>query len=412
MILKIVFGRMKVFGSSIQWMAALILSLCTVFIQAEDKAQQWRVYIGGYNTPDNFGINYFDYDSNIASLTPKGLAIATDNPSYLISNRDGTRIYCVNETASFEGSGTVSTFEIITEDGTLNEISKYSTEGTYPCHLSLNKKEDRLITANYGSGSIIMFPVSKRDGDLGPRIAFFQFSGSGPDVNRQASSHAHCVAFNPQQTHLYCCDLGADRVMTYSFSRKGIPLTAAMEPYIEATAGAGPRHMVFHPRNPFLYVLNELNNTITLYEAEYDTFFFFLIKKKSNHKDGKLTQIDTWSLLPNDFIGANTAAAIKIHPNGKFLYASNRGHDSIAVFAINDKTGKLNPVDFFPTGGRFPRDFAIHPDGKSLVIANEGSNNLTTFFIDPETGVLTPSGQDPVKSERPSCVLFVPVKKK
>ena len=120
MILKIVFGRMKVFGSSIQWMAALILSLCTVFTQAEDKAQQWRVYIGGYNTPDNFGINYFDYDSNIASLTPKGLAIATDNPSYLISNRDGTRIYCVNETASFEGSGTVSTFEIITEDGTLN----------------------------------------------------------------------------------------------------------------------------------------------------------------------------------------------------------------------------------------------------------------------------------------------------
>lgn len=390
-------------------LGALVLGAATA--QSVQAKEVWRVYVGGYNTDDSFGINYGAYDPATATLSLEGLAVATDNPSYLVSNQEGTFIYCVNETASFEGSGTVSAFSVDTATGKLREISKLPTRGTYPCHLTLDGKEKRLYVANYGSGSMITFPVDQKTGELSAATAFFQYSGTGVDKSRQEGPHAHSVTFDPKSRSLYCCDLGTDQIAVYVANRTGIPLTAASTPFVKAKAGSGPRQMAFHPDKPYAYVLNELDNTVSFYLADFDTLLWKKIKKGTFHSDGALQLVESWSVLPPEFEGKNTASALRVHPNGKFLYASNRGHDSIALFSINQKTGKLNPLGHIPSGGKTPRDMAIHPDGKSLIVANQDSNTLTTFLLNPATGELTASGVDAVATSKPSCVAFVPVYK-
>ncbi|NCC59788.1 MAG: lactonase family protein [Verrucomicrobiae bacterium] len=399
----------KKLSSAFMWIAAL--SMCVLPAAQSQGAETWRVYIGGYHSDDNFGINYGTYNPANGALKMEGLAVTTDNPSYLALHPKGGFIYCVNETASFDGSGTVSAFSIDSETGKLEEISKLSTQGTYPCHLAVDQKGTRLAVANYGSGSLTVFPINKRNGELSSSTAFFQYSGSSVNKDRQEGPHAHQVAFDPKSRYLYCCDLGTDRIAIYVYNRTGIPLTASSTPFMAAEPGAGPRHMVFHPKEPFCYVLNELNNTVGLYTAAFDSFLWKNIKKNTYHADGKLEKVDSWSLLPPEFDGPSLAAAIRIHPNGKFLYASNRGHDSIAIFSINQETGKLNPLGHVPTGGKNPRDFAIHPDGKTLLVAHQDSNDLISFLVNPQTGELSRSAQEPVKVSKPTCVIFVPVKK-
>lgn len=403
---------MRMFWTKMRWSLALMLGLCVLCMQVSAKESKlWRVYVGGYTTADSFGINCYLYDSDIGLLSPQGLAVPTENPSYLVANEEGTFLYCVNETASFEGSGTVSAFSIEQEFGKLTEIAKQSTEGTYPCHLALGKKGKRLVVANYGSGSIVVFPIDRKTGEVGARTGFFQYTGSSVNKTRQAGPHAHCVAFDPDYRYLYCCDLGSDKVYAYESSRVGIPLTASSSPFVNAEPGSGPRQIAFHPTHPsYMYVVNELSNSVTLYEAAFDNKMLKLVTKRENRPDGKLELVGSWSTLPAGFEGSNRAAAIKIHPNGKFLYVSNRGDDSIAIFSINTETGKLNPIGFVPTGGKTPRDIAIHPDGKSLVVANQDSDTLTTFIVNPATGELTPSGQEPVANVKPSCVVFVSYK--
>lgn len=399
----------KKLSNAFMWIAAL--SMCVLPASQSQGAEAWRVYIGGYHSDENFGINYGTYDPANGALKMEGLAVTTDNPSYLALHPKEGFIYCVNETASFDGSGTVSAFSIDSETGKLEEISKLSTQGTYPCHLAVDQKGTRLAVANYGSGSLTVFPINKRNGELSSATAFFQYSGSSVNKDRQEGPHAHQVAFDPKCRYLYCCDLGTDRIATYVYNRTGIPLTASSTPFMVAEPGAGPRHMVFHPKKPFCYVLNELNNTVELYTASFDSFLWKTIKKNTYHADGKLEKVDSWSLLPPEFEGTSLAAAIRIHPNGKFLYASNRGHDSIAIFSINQETGKLNPLGHVPTGGKNPRDFAIHPDGKTLLVAHQDSNDLISFLVNPQTGELSRSAQEPVKVSKPTCVIFVPVKK-
>ena len=386
----------------------LFLALCLCAVAA--TAADYRVYIGGYTSGENFGINYYDYDSIATTLHSKGLAVVTDNPTYLVANAKGTALYCVNETASFEGSGTVSAFSVDTLTGKLREISKQPTEGTYPCHLTLGKKDKRLVVANYGSGSAIVFPVDKKTYEIGAQTAFFQYEGTGPNAKRQEGPHAHSAVYCPDFTHLYCCDLGTDTIHAYEVKRTGIPITPAITPKIASTPGAGPRHIVFHPqKTSFAYVLNELDNTISLYHYHGDCKLFRLIKKKKDLQDGRLEAIASWSTLPKEFEGDNLASAVRIHPNGKFLYASNRGHDSIATFAIDTKTGELDLIKFTPTEGKTPRDFAISPDGHSMIVANQDSNTLVTFRVDPKTGELISTGTPIATSEKPTCVLIVPL---
>lgn len=391
------------------WIA--LLSMAVLPALQSQAANGWRVYIGGYNSDESFGINYGTYDTHTGALELNGLAVATDNPSYLALHPKGGFIYCVNETASFEGNGTVSAFSIDSKTGRLQEISKLSTQGTYPCHLALDHKGRRLAVANYGSGSLTIFPINKRSGELSSATAFFPYSGSSLNKARQEGPHAHQAAFEPKSRYLYCCDLGTDRIAIYKYNNTGIPATASSTPFVEVEPGSGPRHMAFHPKKPFCYVLSELSSAVTLYEVSYDSFLWKNIKKNNYHADGKLEEIDSWSLLPPEFEGSSIAAAIRIHPNGKFLYASNRGHDSIAIFSINQQSGKLNPMGHILTGGKNPRDFAIHPDGETLLVAHQDSNNLVSFLLNPRTGELTRSAQEPVKVSKPTCILFVPVKK-
>ena len=371
----------------------------------------WRLYVGGYNTSENFGINYYSFDEHSNDLQPLGLAVATDNPSYLVSDKKGNYLYAVNETAAFDGCGTVSAFSVDKVTGKLTEMSKESTHGTYPCHLTLNRNSTRLVAANYGSGSIIVFPINKKTGKLESFTAFFQYEGSGINKARQDGPHAHSVNFDPTYRYLYCCDLGCDKISIYKSNRTGIPLTPSSTPFVKsAEPGAGPRSMAFHPHKNFVYVVNELNNTISLYTASFDTFLWRVIKKSTYHKDGKLEFVASWDTLLTEFDGENTASCVCIHPNGKYLYVSNRGHDSISIFSIDNKTGKLNPKGFVHTGGKTPRDFSIHPNGKSLIVANQDSNNLVVFTIDPRSGEIKQNSQTPVTISQPTCVTFVPVK--
>ena len=397
---------MKKISSKILVITILFLSMLNV--KAETT---WRLYVGGYNTTENFGINYYSFDEHSNELQPLGLAVATDNPSYLVTDKKGNYLYSVNETAAFDGCGTISAFSIDKTTGKLTEISKESTHGTYPCHLTLNKNSTRLVAANYGSGSIIVFPINKKTGKLESFTAFFQYEGSSINKGRQEGPHAHSVNYDPLYRYLYCCDLGCDKISIYKSNRTGIPLTSSSTPFVKsAEAGAGPRSMAFHPHKNFVYVVNELNNTISLYTASFDTFLWRVIKKDTYHKDGKLEFVASWDTLPTEFDGKNTASCVRIHPNGKYLYVSNRGHDSIAMFSIDCKTGKLNPKGFVPTGGKTPRDFSIHPNGKTLVIANQDSNNLTVFTIDSRSGEIKQNSQASVTIPQPTCVTFVPTK--
>jgi len=370
---------------------------------------EWRIYVGGYNTEKNFGINSFSYNASQNLLVPEGLAIATDNPSYLVAASSGKYVYCVNETVAFEGCGTISAFAADPQTGKLTEIAKQSSYGTYPCHLTLNKRDRYLYVANYGNGSITAYPISKKTGEIGSYTFTFQNEGSGVNENRQKGPHAHCVTFEPKFRHLYSCDLGTDQINIFEAHKKGIPLTRSRMGSAPASQqGSGPRHIAFHPSCDFAYVVNELDNTVALYKTSFDTAFWRNVKKKKYHKDGQIDFVNSWSTLPEGFDGQNLPAAIRIHPNGKFLYVSNRGADTIASFAINKKTGELTHISDTPCGGKSPRDFAIHPSGSALIVANQDSNNLTTFWIDCKTGTLKESGMPAVQIDKPTCVIFVP----
>ncbi len=384
---------------------ALLLVLAqTVLLLASPKAQEkppapkrYLAFVGTYtDKTKSKGIYAYRFDPAAGKLSALGVAAESANPSFLAMHPSGKYLYAVNELAEFSGekSGAVSAFSINRKTGKLTLLNQVASRGAGPCHISLDKTGSYVLVANYDSGSVAVFPV-KPDGQLGKYTGFAQHSGAGVNKERQEGPHAHWIETSPDNRFLLAADLGIDRILISKFHLADGAFTLN-KPNVgpKLKAGAGPRHAAFSPSGKLFYVTSELNSTVTVYS--YDA------------KGGGLRELQAVSTLPKDFSGENDTAEITVHPNGKFLYVSNRGRDSIAVFSIDPRKGTLTPVADIATQGKTPRNFAIDPTGKFLLAANQNSNSIVVFKIDPATGALTLNGQS-VEVPSPVDITFVPI---
>ncbi|MBS0662922.1 MAG: lactonase family protein [Verrucomicrobia bacterium] len=344
-------------------------------------------FIGTYTRSTSRGIYAVELDPATGALTPPALAAETPNPSFLAFSPDHRFLYAVNESAAM-----AAPFATDLAHGTLRPLQPpHPSGGVAPCHLAVDPTQRALVIANYHTGIVAAIPL-RADGTLGePNV--IPHSGHSVDPVRQTSPHVHSVTFAPDGRFVIVCDLGLDRIFTYRLDAAKAVLTPAEPAWVATAPGSGPRHFAFGRDGRHAYALTEMGSTITAYDYQPDT--------------GALTPRQTLSTLPADFRGASTGAEIRVHPNGRFVYTSNRGHDSIAVFAIAPGTGALTPVEITPCGGRNPRNFALSPDGRWMICANQNSNTLTVLRVDPATGRLTPTGHA-VEVPMPVCVLFAP----
>jgi 6-phosphogluconolactonase len=350
------------------------------------------VYVGTYTGQKSKGIYAFQMDVRDGSLSPLGLVGETRNPAFLDIDEQRKFLFAINEIGDFEGkpAGSVTSFSINAATGMLTQLGQRSSIGSGPCYVLLGPDGGNVLLANYGSGSVAVLPVEP-DGHLGDSTAFVQHIGKSVNPARQQGPHAHCLTLDPANRFAFACDLGLDKILTYKFDSRHGTLVPNEPQFAAIKPGSGPRHIVFHPNGRQAYVISELKSTITRFA--YD----------SNH--GVLTEMQTISTVPDDFKGRNYPAEIAIHPSGAFLYGSNRGHDSIAIFAIDSATGALKPVGYEPTHGKYPRSFGIDPSGNYLLAANQNSDNLVVFRIDPATCRLKFTGQiNDIPS--PACIKF------
>ncbi len=362
--------------------------------QSTQVQDQFYLYVGAYTQEEDEGIYLYKFNSNEGSLNYLNTTEGVINPSYLAINTKRNLLIAVNETEDFEGkkSGAVTSFSIKPSDGSLEKISQVASGGSSPCYVSINKNASSAFVANYTGGNVSVFPILS-NGVLQSYSDLKQHIGSGPVKGNQNSPHAHAIVLSPDEHFAIVEDLGIDKVMSYAINEKEGKLDLKNE--FELAPGSGPRHLVFHPNKKLVFVISELNSTISSYT--YDA------------KSGKLTQVMSVSTLPEGFEGANSCADIHVSPDGRFLYGSNRGHDSIVIFAIDKKTGNLDFVDHRSVNGKTPRNFIIDPTGKFLLVANQNSNNIVVFKIDRETGKLKTNGEE-VKVSKPVCLKMMMIK--
>ena len=375
-----------------------ILLALLVSAQKRTPDKPYLVYVGTYtHKSDSKGIYVYTFDPGTGKLSPLGVAAESEDPSFLAVHPSRKYLYAVNETDHFgaQKSGAVSAFSIDMRTGKLTLINQAATQGAGPCHISLDKTGKNILVANYDGGSVAVFPV-REDGGLAPASAVVQHSGSSVNKERQEGPHAHWIGASPDNRFALAADLGLDEVLVYRFNIAKGTLTPNNPPFVKVNPGAGPRHVAFHPNGKFAYVLSEMEDGVTAFTY-----------KTSNGTLSPLQTVSALSTLRKDYKGPKEAAEIAVHPNGKFLYASNRaGIDTISVFSIDPMKGTLKLKDEYPTMGKTPRNFAIDPTGKFLLAANQESNNLVTFRIDLTTGALTPTG-DIAEAPAPVCITFV-----
>jgi 6-phosphogluconolactonase len=379
----------QIFRSAILLLPTLTLS---VLANAGGPGQKYLVYVGTYTDHGSKGIYSYRFDSSDGKLTSLGLAAQSAEPSFLAADSGGRFLYAVNETESFNGqpTGAVSAFAIQPDTGKLSLLNQVSSRGADPAHITLDQTGKYALVSNYTSGSVAVFAVLK-DGRLGQVTSFVQHKGSSVNPERQKGPHAHAIALSRDNRFAVVADLGLDQLLVYSFDAAN-GILGAQPQIVKASPGAGPRHLVFSTDGRFLYVMNEMQSSVVAYS--YDP------------TSGALHELQTISALPKGFSGENTAAEIEIHPSGKFLFASNRGDDGIAVFAIDSQTGLLTHVETEPTRGKTPRNFAIDPTGSWLLAANQDSDNIVVFRIDQKTGRLKSTG-DVLQVQSPVCLKFV-----
>jgi 6-phosphogluconolactonase len=361
------------------------------------KPLQYLAFIGTYTSKtDSKGIYSFHFDSGTGRLTSMAVAATTQDPSFLTVAPNERYLYAVNELGEFDGkkTGAVTSYSLDPKSGKLTQLNQVPSGGADPCYVSFDQTGKYLLVANYTGGSVSTFPVAP-DGRIEPAAAFVQHTGSGPNKERQEGPHAHFIASSSDNRFVFVVDLGLDEVAVYHFDPARGSLIPNHPPFAKLAAGAGPRHLAFHPNGKFAYVLSEVNSTVTAFA--YDA------------QNASFSALQTLSTVPHDFSAHNDTAEIVVHPSGKFLYASNRGHDSIAEFTIDPAQGTLTLAGDFPTQGKEPRNFAVDPTGKFLLAANQESNNIVVFRIDQSTGALTATGQI-AQVPAPVDIVFVPAK--
>jgi 6-phosphogluconolactonase len=351
-------------------------------------------YTDGHGQERSRGIYLLELDLESGQLSAPRLAAVSANPSFLAIHPSQRFLYAVNELGEFKGrpTGAVSAFSIDPARGSLTLLNQQSSVGSGPCHLVVDRSGKNVLVANYGSGSVACLPI-RADGQLRPESSFIQHRGSGPKPTRQAGPHAHSINLDPGGRFAAVADLGLDKIFTYRFDESRGVLMPNEPPFVRTAPSAGPRHFAFHTTGRFAYVINEMANTVTAFSYAANT--------------GSLSEIQTIATLPAGFKGTSYTAEVQVHPSGKFLYGSNRGHDSIVIFTINPATGKLSPLGFEPTQGKNPRNFAIDPTGAYLLAENGESSTIVVFFIDPKTGRLRPTGQTAIVP-KPVCIKMIP----
>ena len=347
-----------------------------------------RVYVGTYTAGESRGIYRLRLDLTTGALATDGEPTEAVNPSFLAFSPDGSRLFVVNETGDSQSAapGQVSAFAVDAATGALTFLNQQSSGGPAPCHVSVDSQGRHVLVANYWGGSVSVFPVDA-DGRLGPATAFVQHEEANAIPGKDALPHAHSIDLDAANRYAIVADLGLDRLFAYRFDATRGTLTAPAG--ISLPLGAGPRHFTFHPDARHGYVINEGNSTLTAFAYEPEA--------------GALRELQTLSTLPAGFSGRNSTAEIAVSPDGRFLYGSNRGHDSLAIFAIDAGTGKLTPIGHEPTRGQHPRHFALDPTGAYLLAANRDSDSVTVFRIARTTGKLEPIGA-PFRIPRPVCL--------
>ena len=364
-----------------------LVVLSTVF------AESLPVYFGTYTRGENSskGIYHSVLNLETGKLSDPVLAAEAGNPSFLEIHPNGKFLYAVSEAG---GAGSVSAYAIEADIGDLKLLNKQPSGGAGPCHVNLDNEGRNLLVANYGSGSASVIPI-KTDGRLEKPTGFVQHEGSSVNLKRQKGPHAHSINVSPDNRFAFVADLGIDKIMIYKLDIEKGTIVANSPPFVKVKPGAGPRHFAFHPNGKYAYVINELDCTVTAFAYE--------------SVSGVLKEIQTITTLPNGFNGSNTCAEVRVHPSGKFLYGSNRGHDSIVVYRVNLANGTLTYVEHETADIKTPRNFNIEPTGKFCLVANQGKGSVVVFRINKETGALEPTGHK-VSVAKPVCVRFLRTK--
>lgn len=330
----------------------------------------YRLYIGSYAAKDEEGITYLAMDRASGSLSKVGSASGIENASYLTIHPSQPKLYSVSETDDSE----LVVFSMDPETGALQPEQRLRTGGGLACYLHVESEQRCLLAVNYDTGNVLAYELDEA-GSVSRLGTAILHEGSGPRTDRQERAHPHCILPDPNNRYVVVPDLGTDQVVVYSLHSPQGHLV--YHDAVQVKPGAGPRHFAFHPRLPFAYVINELDSTINAFRYDAD--------------EGRLETIQTISTLPDDFQGESTCAHIQISADGAFVYGSNRGHDSIAVYRIDERRGTLALVQIIGTGGRMPRNFSLSPDGRYLVAANQDSGNVVVFTVDQATGELSPT---------------------
>jgi 6-phosphogluconolactonase len=386
---------MKKMSSRSFFLFILVFAPCFALFGTQVAAKdQYLVYVGTYTDHGSKGIYVYRFDTATGRLTSLGLAAESDNPSFLTTDPPYKFLYAVNEVDKYNGqpTGAVSSFTVDRTTGKLSLLNQVSAHDPAPAHISMDRTGKHVLIANYPLGSVGVFPVLK-DGRLGEASDFVRHKGSsvGGDKERQKGPHAHAIELSPDNRFAIAADLGLDQLIVYPFDvthgKLGPPHVTKIK------LGSGPRHVAFSPNGKFLYLLNEMGNTIAAFSYGAD--------------QGRLTELQIVSTLPQGFKGKNITAEIAVHPSGDFLYSSNRGDDSIVVCAIDQATGRLKFVERVSTQGKTPRNFALDPSGSWLLATNQDSNSIVIFRVNRKTGRLTPAGQA-VQVPEPVGVVFVP----
>ncbi len=359
------------------------------------KEKSMKVYLGTYTEGPSKGIYVLDFNSDTGKLTLTDETAPAKNPTFLALAPNGKTLFACEEIADYEGKhGTVVSFAIDPQTGSLKRTSTQSSEGAGPCHVAVDAMGKTLLTANYGDGVIASYPISK-EGTLGKAVSVTKHDSIPPGPH-QEGPHAHAVNLDLTNHYLFSCDLGTDRLFVYRFDGTKGTFTPNNPPTATLAPGAGPRHFALHRNGRDAYVLNELNSTLAHFH--YDG------------QKGTFAPQEVVSTLPE---GAgkieNSTAEVFIHPNGKFLYASNRGHDSIALFSLDPASGRPTLVETVSSKGKHPRNFALDPAGKWMIVANQHTDNVAVYAIDGQTGKLIPTGEE-LTIPAPVCIVFAPRK--
>ena len=369
----------------------LIVVAVSINSASEIHADEALVFISAFAPGDDGAIHAYKLDLKTGGLKPTHRTTDVEHPFFLAYSPRNKCLYSIHAPGQFGGKTNeqIAAFKVLDDSGRLKLLNRQSALGTAACYLDVDATGKAVLVANYLTGSVASLPIRK-DGSLGKAATFIQHKGSSVNPKRQQAPHAHCIVISPDNRFAFAADLGLDQVLGYRLDSPAAKLTANTQPFVKSPAGAGPRHLIFHPNGKWIYVINEIQNSVSRFDYQA--------------KSGTLTIGQTISTVPKDFDGGSHCADLKITPDGRFLYGTNRGHDSIAGYRIGDD-GTLTLLAIEPSLGKGPQNLAIAPDGKHLLCANMPGNNVAVFRIDPKTGGLKSVGK-PISMLSPACIMI------